>query len=274
MEILYYYCKFSTFQSMLHTKTLWLTDLTKSNDAEEVNRAYCDLWGRIKRNLEKTDLSKEVLSSQIEMLDSTFAIQSYTDVPFGCCFCAENDLVQQWNEYGDHGGGVAVGFDLSKIHGLRKQLPITSALIAQSLGYERVIYDSRVLEDQMTALIYKSIKEKNYHAWILEILPTFKHYASFIKNPTFKDEKETRIVFFPNDRFEDTLPNLSRLESNVMEHYSLGWSHEGVSALKSITVGFNCTVPDSKINEMLKNAGLGAEIKLFHSQCSYRDRQH
>ena len=53
MAVFYYYCKLSTFKSMLHSKTLWLTDLTKSNDAEEVFRAYCNLWNRVKLLLEQ-----------------------------------------------------------------------------------------------------------------------------------------------------------------------------------------------------------------------------
>ena len=101
MAVFYYYCKLSTFKSMLHSKTLWLTDLTKSNDAEEVFRAYCNLWNRVKLLLEQSDLPKDILKSQIEACDSNFRIQSYSDVPYGCCLCTEDDLVQQWNEYGD-----------------------------------------------------------------------------------------------------------------------------------------------------------------------------
>lgn len=64
MAVFYYYCKLSTFKSMLHSKTLWLTDLTKSNDAEEVFRAYCNLWNRVKLLLEQSDLPKDILKSQ------------------------------------------------------------------------------------------------------------------------------------------------------------------------------------------------------------------
>lgn len=241
MAVFYYYCKLSTFKSMLHSKTLWLTDLTKSNDAEEVFRAYCNLWNRVKSLLEQSDLPKDILKSQIEMCDSNFRIQSYSDVPYGCCLCAEDDLVQQWNEYGDSRKGVAVGFDLALINGLQKQYPITSVLISHSLGYESVIYDIRGLELEMAKLCYTIIKDNGVVAW-MTILSTFKYYASFIKNPTFKDEKETRIVFLPNaipeNGYEDPLDNLSDLETNILNHYSLGWLHDGVSALKSITISY------------------------------------
>lgn len=126
---------------------LLATDMldNKSNDAEEVFRAYCNLWNRVKLLLEQSDLPKDILKSQIEACDSNFRIQSYSDVPYGCCLCTEDDLVQQWNEYGDSRKGIAVGFDFALINGLQKQYPITSALISHSLGYESVIYDSYVL---------------------------------------------------------------------------------------------------------------------------------
>lgn len=277
MAVFYYYCKLSTFQSMLHSKTLWLTDLTKSNDSEEVFRAYCNLWSRVKALLEQSDLPKEILKSQIEMCDSNFHIQSYSDVPYGCCLCAENDLVQQWNEYGDHRKGVAVGFDLDQINGLKKQYPITSVLISHSLGYESVIYDIRGLELEMARLCYGIIKDNGYFAW-MTILSTFKHYASFIKNPTFKDEKETRIVFLPNgvseSSYEDSLANLSGLETGVLEHYSLGWLYKGVSALKSITIGYECSTTEAEIRKMLSDAGLSPDIPIARSECTYRERLH
>lgn len=277
MAIYYYYCDFSTFQSMLNAKTLWLTDLTRSNDSEEVLRAYRILWERVKTGLRLTDLPKDILNSQIEILDSVFQIQSITDIPYGCCFCADDDLPHLWNEYANRGKGVALGFDLDAINGLHKQYPITSALISHSLGYEAVIYDSDVLVNHMIKLLYSAIQGNGYQAALTRILPTFKHYASFIKNPTFRDERETRIVFYPSDKFEDSLDNLSQLESdtiNTTGHYNLGWFYEGVSALKSVKIGFDCDVECEKIQQMIKEAGIESQIDILKSHCSYRARQH
>ena len=129
----------------------------------------------------------------------------------------------------------------------------------------------------MAKLCYAVIKENGVWAW-MTILSTFKHYASFIKNPTFRDEKETRIVFLPNNipenGYEDSLDNLSGLETDILDHYSLGWFHDGVSALRSITIGSECTATESEIRTMLTNAGLSSDIPIKHSECTYRARQH
>lgn len=274
MGVLYYYCKMNTFKSMLKTKTLWLTDLTKSNDSEEVIRAYRSLWKRIRVHLDATDIDKALLASQFEMLDSTFEIQSIVDIPYGCCFCSENDLVQQWREYGDDGYGVAVGFDLDSIPGLTHQYPITSADITQAIGYEKVIYDSAQLEQDLSHICYDAMRIYGNHAWMMAILPTFKHYAGFIKNPTFRDEKETRIVFYPEDNFIDTLDGLSGRETNVVPHYCLSWINNGVSALRSVTIGYANDTKMEEIAELLKQAGIKDDIQITHSECSYRNRLH
>ena len=129
----------------------------------------------------------------------------------------------------------------------------------------------------MAKLCYTIIKDNGVMAW-MTILSTFKHYASFIKNPTFKDEKETRIVFLPNaipeNGYEDSLDNLSDLKTNILNHYSLGWLHDGVSALKSITIGSECTATEAKIRTILTNEGLNSDIPIKQSECTYRARQH
>lgn len=259
---------------MLESKTLWLTDLTSSNDSQEVIRAYQNLWERVKALLKERDIDEELLSTQFEMLDPTFQIQSKFDIPFGCCFCSENDLVQQWREYGDTGNGVAVGFDLAAIPGLLRQYPITSADITHAIGYEKVIYDSMQLEQEISDICYNAMRIYGNKAWSMEILPTFKHYAGFIKNPSFRDEMETRIVYYPSDQFKNAMPNLSGLETNIVPHYCLSWNDGITSALRSVTIGYNNRSNEEEIEELLAMADIQDEIAICRSECSYRERQH
>lgn len=274
MSILYYYCKLGTFKSMLDSKTLWLTDLTKSNDSEEVRRAYYSLWERVKDFLQSTDLDSALLDSQLRLLEETFAVQSQVDIPYGCCFCSENDLVQQWNEYGDNGAGVAIGFELECIEGITKQHPITSSLFSNAIGYEAVIYDSQKLAQELANICYAAIKDLGNKAWIFIILPTFKHYAAFIKNPTFRDEHESRIVFYPNDMFEDRPQGLGVLHTEVVPHYCLPWSNGKVSAIRSVTIGYDCEATASEIQKMLDKANIKESVSIDYSECSYKKREH
>lgn len=90
------------------------------------------------------------------------------------------NLVQQWKEYGDNGKGVSIAFDLDWF-GIKKQYPSTASLISAAIGYEFVIYDSHELRTNMYNAIYESIEVFGREAYIQRILPTFKHYAGFIK---------------------------------------------------------------------------------------------
>ena len=271
--IAYYYCSYNTFCSMLESKSLWLTDLTKSNDSQEVTRLYREIWDDIKVRLLQSDLENDVVSFVIQQIECARDPQIYFDVPYGCCFSFENDLVQQWREYGDKGCGVSVGFDLDWFN-IQKQFPITSARISAAIGYEAVRYDSKNIREELFSYFYHAIKQEGMSAWILSILPTIKHYAGFIKNPSFRDEKEIRILFYPSDYCEESLSGLSGLQENIRPHYCLNWADETSNAIRSVTVGYNCNHTPAEIADLIQGANLSFSnrITVCKSECSYRDR--
>ena len=277
MSIVYYYCNIDTYRSILKSKTLWLTNLTESNDSQEVKRLYENIWSYIKEYLINSDLNKELVNKTFENLDPTIDLQKGIDIPYGCCFCIEPDLINLWNEYGDEGKGVCLGFDLDWFP-IKRQYPITSSVLEQSIGYEMVIYDSTKVRSSLADICYKAIKENGETAWLNGILSTFKHYASFIKNPTFKGEEEVRIVYYPYDGF-DTAPTgigLSDLCNDIKPHYSLSWCNPNSIALKQIIVGPECKYSEQEIEKMLEefNIKLGENeiINISKSLSSYRKR--
>ncbi|MCR4638954.1 MAG: DUF2971 domain-containing protein [Ruminococcus sp.] len=262
---------------MLKSKTLWLTNLTESNDSQEVKRLYENIWCFIQGYLINSDLDKELVKNTIDNLESTFAIQKAVDIPFGCCFCIEPDLINLWNEYGDEGKGVCLGFDLDWFP-IKKQQPITSTNLDQSIGYEKVLYDSVEVRSSLADICYKVIRENGVTAWINGILSTFKHYASFIKNPTFKGEEEVRIVYYPYDKF-DVAPKeigLSDLCNDIKPHYSLSWCNTDSVALKRIIVGPECKYSEQEIGKMLEEFSIKPSenevITISKSLSSYRKR--
>ena len=271
--VAYYYCSFEVFRSMLNSKTLWLTNLTKSNDSQEVVRLYNNIWDDVKIRLLNSDLDTDTTKFVIQQIEYARGPQVFFDVPYGCCLCFENDLVQQWREYGDNGKGVSVGFELDWF-GIKRQLPITSSQITDAIGYEAVQYDSNQLRNVFYIIFYEAIKEEGRNAWIFSILPTFKHYAGFIKNPTFKDEKEIRILYYPVESCESTFDGLSDLNEDIRPHYCLNWANERSSALRSITIGYSCEYTQEDIVKLIDQAGIvGTEsVQINISDCSYRER--
>ena len=270
--IAYYYCSYSTFCSMIESKTLWLTDLTKSNDSQEVLRLYDVIWDDLKARFAASDLDTEIVAFIVQQFEAAKRPQVHFDIPYGCCMSFANDLVQQWNEYGDGGRGVSIGFELDWFN-IKKQFPITSCRVSDSIGYEAVRYDSRQLRDEFYNLFYHAIKEEGRIAWLFTILPTFKHFAGFIKNPSFRDEKEIRILFYPSHQ-EDSLPGLSALKTDIRPHYCLDWANDTSTALRSVTVGYDCKHSPEEIVSLLKQKifHITEQVVVYKSDCSYRNR--
>ena len=260
-------------RSILKSKCLWLNNLTQSNDSQEVLRLYQNIWEDIKAHLQNSDLDPDVVAFVAEQIECAREPQLFSDVPFGCCFCYENDLVQQWNEYGDRGQGVSIGFDLDWF-GIRRQCPITSVDINAAIGYEAVYYDSVSLRDRFFQIFYQAIREEGKTAWILSILPTLKHYAGLVKNPSFRDEKEIRMLFYPCSRFQNSFPGLSSLRTNKRDHYCLDWANGSSCAMRSVTVGYACEHSPEEVVALIDRAGIaGTEnVAVNKSDCSYRSR--
>ena len=98
--IFYHYGSVETFENIPTSKVLWLSNLTKSNDGEEVIRTFQILWERVKQRLTNSDLEQEMVTKVIKMLDQQYKIEVQTHLPCGCSFCHSGDLLQQWQEYG------------------------------------------------------------------------------------------------------------------------------------------------------------------------------
>lgn len=273
--IFYHYCSVETFKNILKSKVLWLSDLTKSNDDEEVTRTFQILWKRVRQRLLESDLDQEIVIREIEMLDQQYELEVQMYPPYGCCFCLSEDVLQQWQEYGDKTKGVVLGFDFNWFSDIEHQMPHPSINIKQAIGYSEVLYHNKELENGFFEICYDEIKEHGLSAWIMGIRPTFKHYSAFIKNPTFFGEYETRIVYYPSDDHDYTIGSLNIMGpiDKPFKHYCLPWTKgSGDNALCKIGLGCNCKLTHEDVQNLLNEAGLMGRFKLFNSQCSYRLR--
>lgn len=276
-RLYFHYCSIEKFQNILDSKVLWLCDLTDSNDTEEVTRTFENIWETVKSKLLVSDLDGDIVKQEIDILDRQYQIEIMNTTPFGVCFCKYPDVLQQWLEYGDRTRGVVLGFDINWFNNLNNLRPHPSTIFEKSIGYDDVLYHNDEIENSLYDICYNSIKKYGLRAWLLGgILPTFKHYAAFIKNPTFFGEKETRIVYYPqeDESFEDNILQVSSLEKKPFNHYSLPWanSFNGTTALRVIGMGCNCSLDKNEIQKILTNAGLCGEFGIFRSTCSYRLR--
>lgn len=276
-NIVYHYCSVSTFKNILESKVLWLSDLTDSNDEQEMLRSFEVLWEGVKQRLRKTDLPKEFLNQAITLIDLQYKLEVEIDYPYGVCFCRERDLLSQWIEYGDKAKGLSVGFDLNWFvnNGIQQQRPHPNAIQSRAIGWDNVIYHSDAFEEQMAINCYNALKKNGITAWFTVIRPTFKCYSGFVKNPSFEAEQEVRIAYYPMEEvgFMKKDIDISELKTNVKNHYEIPWVKADSQAIKSICIGHNCKLEKADIYDLLESNGLSTNIEITESVCSYRIRE-
>lgn len=274
--MIYHYCTIKTFKNIMSSKVLWLSDLTDSNDDQEVERTFIYLWEGVKTRLRQTDLPKEMLEQTIEIIDNQYKVELITEPPYGICFCQKEDLLSQWNEYGDNTKGLSLGFDINWFirRGIKQQMPHPSRIQSNAIGCDGVIYHSDEFEERMAEICYQALKQYGSQSWITLIRPTFKHYSGFVKNPTFEPEAEIRIVYYACEKFDFSIKDIdvSELKTNVKKHYEIPWIEDGSQALKSICIGHNCPITKDEILDILKKNGIDTDIEIEESKCSYRIR--
>jgi hypothetical protein len=116
-SLLWHFTRLSVFESIVRDRQIWLSNLTKSNDEDEIRfalRRVGDIVTEIAPNWKNRNHARKVAQLAKEViakLDSTAL--------FGFCMSEERDLVHHWGAYG---GGlrvrpdpkdpyVAIGFD-------------------------------------------------------------------------------------------------------------------------------------------------------------------
>ena len=215
--MLYYYCRNATFASIIKNHSLWLSDMTQSNDSYEIHRYVKIVEEAIDKKLEALKQTnqedkpqkgpKRKLFIQNENLQKVYsqAKKSLTSLEkdhycLAICFSDKGDSLSQWRGYGDDGYGMSIGFDEQRIEDLSKQHVL--------FRYDDVKYYSSIEDDEiqnkLKGYIYaldcigsdtndkeknRSIAIKNWSTSILD------NDAPFYKPAGFIEERETRFCF-------------------------------------------------------------------------------
>ena len=141
-RFLYYYGSLAMLQNSLRSKQIWLSDIRKSNDSEEISYGLRQIKHRLdaitkslgRRRLLPYDYDESLLSDEDirkyspqlcralqtiynEMSEKRDSRYAHFDGRrcFALCFSGDGDLLSQWRGYGDDGRGVAIGFERPSI---------------------------------------------------------------------------------------------------------------------------------------------------------------
>lgn len=309
-RVLYHYCSLSTFKSILDNKSVWLSDIRKSNDSLELQwimgqcqyymlKAWNDYVKAVKedRGLDAVPLESFEAFDKLYNLVKDYDAEDDTK-NWVFCLSEKSDDLGQWRGYADDGQGIAIGFNsslLKKVNYIGDTIRNTSV----NLLFDRVRYSKKELTtffNEMAGLskISAEMPPNEVIHYMKRAVGLSYIYAPLYKSDKFKDEKEWRIFYsmhldgiengerpgVPNCKndYSDiiTLDQYSFIQRNktLVSHLELGFP-QIKRAIHSITIGPKADVTPMDIRLYLMSIGLlddanDKSIEIHRSMISYR----
>ncbi len=271
-EVLYHYCSIESFYHIITSKSIWLSNSTQMNDAYE-NIWIQDYFSMIKQYFGDKKY-KNLLKESFEMFEWN------SHPPFIFCLSAIPDLLSQWRAYSHDGQGVSIGFT-TKYLKLKNLLPWPNSRADRTLGLINVEYDPEKQKKKIIALCkaakdqFDSSDPKDKLHSGLNFASTLVDYSMIFKNPSFKEEREWRIVHTPSEPYEVPLDKLSELKfrvntNRILTYYAYNFRNDFNSNLvNEIVLGPKCKMTEHEVRQFLRKNGLEkTEVKI--SKSSYR----
>ena len=254
-DILYHYCSIDAFQSIIQSRRIWLSDLSKSNDSQEGKIASRIILDALKEDYGHTRDELDFIQKDYERIARGISCM-------GISLSAKKDRLSQWRGYGDDGKGIALGFS-------GKWLIQTS--------YLRPVYYSK--EDQ-TQLISAHIRDlstvikNNDLASVKKRLFTIGQEILYqYKDDFFSEEDEWRLK--RNVTKKEPYLEIKRRHANgkIISFFELPLLNDDpplVAPISHVLLGPKNNIPKKFFLELLDNNGFTNEINVCPSRGSYQ----
>ncbi len=267
-DMLYHYCPCEAFRSIVKTGRLWLTDMFSTNDREEhrwLRRIAAEVIAEAVK--ESTDDAGGEEDPTLTLLRQIPLDSDETGDIYLACFSPEDSL-GQWRAYADDGRGFAIGFSRVYIEATQKRLDIDLELL--DVEYDRTA-QRQVVRDAIEAArrqwrdAYRILGQTEIQACNRGSRNTFNakiwQYAPKCKHHAFRDEREVRLVYYPN--------GLPVYEGHILESgYRVG--RGGIARYYELPIG---TTNEGPIRQPIKRIMLGPKntSSLRHVRSVLRD---
>jgi hypothetical protein len=203
-SVIYHYTTREGLLGILNEGFLWATDIRYLNDSNEFELAKKVLFEVMDKpnGVPFNKNEKKVLDGIKHWMEKTSdQLHSYV-----CSFSEKEDLLSQWRGYTKPGDGYAIGFFTNDLKALLKK-PTFSL---EYCRYEKIAQKElveRFLRDVIRSPSFKPVMANNCYEssmnLFFEHLPPFMSIAPLIKDESFKEECEWRLVA----PFSGALPN-------------------------------------------------------------------
>lgn len=205
-KVLYHYCSVDVFFSILKNRTIWLSDISKSNDSRELMwiKEQCKYyiicaWYRYANAREKAGMGQPdaTFFQQVHLMSEKIT-KTNTSKSWVFCLSEKKDNLGQWRGYADDGAGVCIGFKTTFFETVDEIAEIVDE--QADFLFRSVRYNDLEIEEffQNTAKLSSINASMNPE----EVISALEHAiqctiwnAEFFKNTAFQEESEWRLAY-------------------------------------------------------------------------------
>jgi hypothetical protein len=198
---LFHYTGIAAVLGMAKTRTAWASHAYYLNDSQEVLHACKILAEELQPRLVFGDQSSPEVKflHQLSKWINSFKTNHYNIFIFS--LSQEESLLSQWRSYTPHGKGVSVGFSpevVSKI-AQNSQAVLAKCIYSREAQGEllRSLIDKILItfrQQEPTIDLSREHPDRHYFKFLEEFRDDFLRVLCVIKHPSFKEEKEWRLI--------------------------------------------------------------------------------
>jgi hypothetical protein len=237
-DFLYHYTSGQGLLGILQSDSVWASQIRYMNDSKEFTHAVehatqaLHMWSMASSN--QTGTRSELCRAVISYLEELDHLPLYV-----ACFSEISDSLSQWRGYCPPNYGYRLGFDRVKL---------VKAAEEQGFKLKKCVYDRDEQSQTVSKWISKTIEAleagcptgadpfRYTQANSDKFLPDFVAFAPYMKDPSFIDEREWRIV--GNVRGDDNRVNLRPGRSILVPYVPIDlYSSTARSPIYDIRVG-------------------------------------
>lgn len=200
INTVYFYCKASTFRNIIINKKLRLSDITKSNDSDEVKLMIGKIEEKVAGFLRKQDFSEDMLAWIRERIHARYEYKLKHTYWLALCTSRNKDRLEMMREYADNCRGFVIGLNVAQLkkYGNHPRFRFGKINYIEKSKSEFVDMRLTALTDKLDAYKSASVDSNNCSA-IKEIVDGWIEESydlvPFYKNDYFAYEEEYRMCY-------------------------------------------------------------------------------
>lgn len=300
-KVLYHYCSVETFYSIIKNKSIWLSDISKSNDSKELNwikeRGYTYVLNCMVNYVEALERAGKLVDAPFDKYHEAekvikFSIENETEKCWVFCLSEKVDDLGQWRGYSQDASGIAIGIKTEYLLNLVGDNRF-SDINDEKLHFDKVSY----YKDSDSDAIFNSLLEiergiedlsnDEFTIMLKRAVVTALMFSPYYKSDYFKGESEWRLTLSMscNEIHNGRLPDVrneymsssydySLIKGKLVSHIELIFDNFS-EAISSIWLGPKCELSEREVKLFLISKGYLKDlwddsIKVYNSNASYR----